>query len=277
MPRKMRELKSAALPAGFGAGFGSGAFQFLKVIVPGLRNQIPNNAVDDYMKSAAEPQSHPSAGGWNRSIGSSSPKANMRFGLERQGFSSVEELAEDLPWDLRFGDLSPEEVGDAKGAVTKLAEQKKHWEQYAKAQSAAFELNEEIYGKKVELAKTALSSRVKIAELDKKLRVYGEKHQTDMSILELETSNNEKLEAEILELRKTLEGNRFSNASSYQNLDYTERTGYENTSDKRKKMSMVERYQARRDAASNPNSSENAPEYPPSENSNVYQFRRRAS
>lgn len=201
-----------------------------------------------------------------------SPAAH--FGLPDNRWSEVENFANGLPWDFPMGQLSPQDVNDAKGDRTSLLAQLDNWREYAKTQEQNLETFAEIQAQRLGLAKSVLSARFADAQSDAKLNDAIYKHGSQMGILQQKNVNARELAELQMSLGVKLENHKHQNNRSFEQSQFGEQTQLETARLETRKTSLVERYRQQRMQAQNPTQREET--YIPT-SGRVLRFGRRAS
>ena len=196
------------------------------------------------------------------------------FGLSDNKWSEVENFANGLPWDFPLGQLTAQDVNDAKGDRTSLLAQLDNWREYAKTQEQNLETFAEIQAQRLELSKSVLSARFKDAQNDAKLNDAVYKHASQMGVLHQKNLNARELAELQMKLGIQLENHKHNNNREFEGAQFGEQTSLETTRLGTRKSSLVERYRTMREQAINPSQKEET--YVPTPG-RVLRFGRRAS
>ena len=202
------------------------------------------------------------------------PRSTAHFGLSDNRWSEVEKFANGLPWDFPLGQLSAQDVNDAKGDRASLLAQLDNWREYGKTQEQNLETFAEIQGQRLELSKSVLSARYKDAQTDAKLNDAVYKHTAQMGILQQRNLNARELADLQMGLGIDLENHKHGNNRSFEQSQFGEQSQLETTRLETRKNSLVDRYRAMREQAKNPSQKEET--YVPTAG-RVLRFGRRAS
>lgn len=202
------------------------------------------------------------------------PRTSAHFGLVDNRWAEVENFANGLPWDVPLGQLTAQDVNDAKGDRTSLLTQLDNWREYAKTQEQNLETFAEIQTQRLGLAKSVLSSRFADAQNDSKLNEAIYKHASQMGILQQKNVNARELAELQMSLGVKLENHKHNNNRSFEQSQFGEQTQLETTRLETKKTSLVDRYRQQREQAKNPSQREET--YAPT-SGRVLRFGRRAS
>lgn len=202
------------------------------------------------------------------------PRPTAHFGLADNRWSEVEKFANGLPWDFPMGQLSAQDVNDAKGDRTSLLAQLDNWREYAKTQEQNLETFAEIQAQRLELSKSVLSSRFKDAQNDAKLNDAVHKHASQMGVLQQKNLNARELAELQMKLGIQLENHKHNNNRDFEQSQFGEQTKLETTRLGTRKTSLVDRYKSMREQAFNPSQKEET--YVPTPG-RVLRFNRRAS
>jgi hypothetical protein len=201
------------------------------------------------------------------------PTPTAHFGLTDNRWSEVERFANGLPWDFPMGQLTAQDVNDAKGDRTSLLAQLDNWREYAKTQEQNLETFAEVQAQRLGLAKSVLSARFTEAQTDAKLNDAIYKHGSQMGILQQKNFNARELAELQMSLGVKLENHKHNNNRDFEQAQFGEQGQLESTRLETRKTSLVDRYRQQREQAKNPTQREET--YTPT-SGRVLRFGRRA-
>lgn len=186
--------------------------------------------------------------------GASQPSEH--FGLSAHRWSEVERFANGLPWNFPLGQLSAQDVNDAKGDRTSLVAQLDYWREYRKTQEQNLETFGEIQKERLDLGKSVLGARYADAQNDAKMAEAVYKHAAQMGVLQQRNLNAQELAQLQMDLGIRLENHKHQNNRDYEQAQFGEQTGLETTRLNTRKTSLVDRYRSMREQAQNPSQKE---------------------
>lgn len=202
------------------------------------------------------------------------PRTSAHFGLADNKWDKVEEYARGLPWDFPLGQISAQDVNDAKGDQTTLLAQAEFWKEYAKTQEKNLDTFADIQTQRVELSKAVMAARYAEAIRDGKLNEAVYAHASKMGIVQQKNVNARSLAELQMDLGIKLENHRHNNNRDFEQAQFGEQSQLEGVKLGVRKTTLVERFQALRGQATSPSQREET--YVPTPG-RVLRFGRRAS
>lgn len=186
--------------------------------------------------------------------GDSGSNDGPHFGLESNEWSNIGSLTSGLPWDVKFGLLSAQDVSNAKGDLSAMDAQVGYQREYLKVQEQIFDRWEEIQKIQVELAKLTMNGRYTAAQLDQKAAEAYYQHVARMNILLQENQNAQNLAQLQQRLGIDLANHKHRNSRKLMNAEFDHERGYADAQYRSKRKSLVERFQQKLDRLNSPRS-----------------------
>jgi hypothetical protein len=205
--------------------------------------------------------------------GSASP--TTRYGLPDHKWREVGRLSSGLPWGLKYGLLSANDVSNAKGDLQAMDAQVGMQKEYLSIQEKLFDRWKEVQSIQAELAKITMDGRLSIAQLDAKTAERYYQHMARMAVLQAENVNAQALAQTQQLYGVQLANHRLANSRKLLGNEFEEETRYSDAQYENKRQGLASRFRAKMDALQSPRSRP-ASEFEPTPN-RILQFNRRAS
>lgn len=116
-------------------------------------------------------------------------RRRSHYGMAGHKWRELEQLGAGLPWDVKFGLLTAQDVADAKGDLQQLQEQKLLQSEYVKVQASMQDILEEINKSQAELARITMNGRLNSAQMDAKTAEAFYQHTAKIAILQQQNTN----------------------------------------------------------------------------------------
>jgi hypothetical protein len=197
------------------------------------------------------------------------------FGLPNNEWSNIGGLSDGLPFDVKFGLLTPSDVSNAKGDLQAMEAQVQMQKEYYSTQQSLFDKWEEIRRIQVELAKLTMNGRYTIAQLDGKAAKQYHDHMAKMAILQQEITNSQALAETQKNYGIRLANHQLGLDRRLLGDQYGQERGYADAQYQQNRTRLADRFRARLDRLNSPRNQQRA-EYEPTQG-RVLDFNRRAS
>lgn len=196
------------------------------------------------------------------------------FGLPNNEWSNIGGLSDGLPFDVKFGLLTPSDVSNAKGDLQAMEAQVQMQKEYFSTQQSLFDKWEEIRKIQVELAKLTMNGRYTIAQLDGKAAKQYHDHMAKMAILQQEVTNAQSLAETQRNYGIKLANHQLGLDRRFLGDQYKQERGFADAQYQQNRTRLADRFRSRLDRLNSPRNQQRT-EYEPTPG-RVLEFGRRA-